>query len=86
MNFLYNIAYISMLGLSGGLLYFTILDLDKIYIKKTRYFPTSLNNVNQLFNKGFLFGTGLGISYVYTRRPFMDNVFLWLGRTCSNNI
>tara|TARA_Y100000992_G_scaffold147477_1_gene98224 strand:+ start:343 stop:627 length:285 start_codon:yes stop_codon:yes gene_type:complete len=86
MNSLYNAAFISVGGLSGGLLYFTLTDLDKIYIKKTQYFPTPLNSIYQLFNQGFLLGTGLGISYVYTGRPFMDNVFLWLGRTCINNI
>ena len=86
MNFLYNSAFISVLSLSGGLFNFILSDLDKIYIKKTHYFPTPLNNVYQLFNKGFLLGTGLGICYVYTGRPFMDNIFLLLGKTSTNNI
>mgnify|MGYP003346699666 CR=1 FL=1 len=86
MNSLYNAAFISIGGLSGGILYFTLTDIDKIYIKKTHSFPTPLNNIHQLFNKGFLLGTGLGICYVYTGRPLMDNVFLWLSRTCTNRI
>ena len=66
-------------GLSGGLFYFMISDLNRIYIKQTQYYKTQINSINQLFNPGFIIGTALGICYAYTGRTLMDNIYLGLG-------
>ena len=61
-------------SLSGGLLAFMINDINKIYVKKTQYFPTSLTYPTQLINSGFFVGFGLGLSYIITGKPLVDNL------------
>ena len=60
-------------SLSGGLLAFMINDINKIYIKKIQYFPTPLTS-RQLINTGFFVGFGLGLSYIITGKPLIDNL------------
>lgn len=61
-------------SLSGGLLAFMINDINKIYIKKIQYFPTPLTYPRQLINTGFFVGFGLGLSYIITGKPLIDNL------------
>ncbi len=76
LNTLYSTTIISMGGLSGGLIYFMLNDLDKIYIKRTQISGTKFNNIHQIFNIGFFIGTGLGICYAYTGRSLIENINL----------
>ena len=71
-----TINTITLIGtsLSGGLLAFIIDDINKIYVKKTQYFPTALNYPSQLINTGFFVGFGLGLSYIITGKPLVDNL------------
>ena len=71
-----TINTITLVGasLGGGLLGFMIDDIKKIYVKKTRYFPTPLNYPSQLINTGFFVGFGLGLSYIITGKPLVDNL------------
>lgn len=78
-NILFNTTIISMGGLSGGLFYFMISDLNRIYILRTQKFNTQVRHIHQLLNPGFIIGTSLGICYAYTGRTLMDNIYLGLG-------
>ena len=89
MQTLYNVMIVTIGGLSGGLLYFCVDDINKIFIKKERYFPTPLNRVNQLLNPGFFLGTTLGLAFAYTGKPLLsggiEDIYDKLSnQSCSN--
>lgn len=73
-NIMYNTCLLTYASVSGGIAFFILDDLNKIYCKKSQYYATSLNNFSQLMNTGFFIGFGLGLSYVITGKPLAYNL------------
>lgn len=70
-NFL-SLAYISLSGFGGGLLYISIKDFYEMYILGTRFVNTSINRIGDLINIGFLFGVTIGVVYLIRGKPLLS--------------
>ena len=58
-------------GISGGLFYFVIEDLYKLYIKKTHRYATPFISIKQFCNPGLVMGAVLGILRAYYGKPLL---------------
>lgn len=72
----FNTMILVTTSLSGGLFHFIFDDINKVYVRKIQYFPTPLNYPGQLINTGFFIGFGLGLSYIMTGKPLVDNLLI----------
>lgn len=64
-NILYNISVLTVSSFSCGLISLIYHDLYRIH--KRQY----INNISQVFNKGFYIGTVLGIVYIINDKPLI---------------
>lgn len=67
-NILFNISVLTVSGFTCGLI--SLIRHDIYRIHKRQY----INNISQVFNKGFYIGTALGIVYIINEKSWLCNL------------
>jgi len=70
-NTLYNGSFIISVATSGSLAWVVLSDLYDIRINRKRYIHNGGFSDIFALNPGSIIGLGLGISYLYTGKPFI---------------
>lgn len=84
-----NISIVTLTSLAGSIMWRACIDIFKyqIYNMKSEYKPF-LKEIKDMINLNFgtFFGFSIGISYIYTGKPFIYNIYNKIGSSTAKEI